>query len=70
MCVLDPAQPQRDHCHFNHHHGVRRIKASELTADNLAAMVDALGPGPAEVYLARYYDAAAALAPYIVPLAA
>jgi hypothetical protein len=73
VCDFDPAQPDREHCHHNHHHGTRRIKGEELTADSLAAMVDALGPGAAEVYLARYYDApdaAAVLAPYITPLAA
>jgi len=43
-------------CHANHHAGARRIKTASLTTENLAYMVEVLGPDRAELYIARQYD--------------
>jgi len=58
LCVRDPAGRAAGDCHFAHHQGQRRVKASELTDDNLAHLLWAMGGlDPAAAYLGRYYDA-------------
>lgn len=63
LCIRDPAGRANGDCHFAHHHGQRRVKASELTVDNLAHLLWAHGGlDGAAAYLARYYDAPDAMA--------